>query len=215
MIATEFETWRKGYFAAFPETRGWFAKVESPAETLEVWRNVLSDTDFDAAVEVTRRLANGDLEGIAAYDREKTAAVIRREAKRITFAVRIPKGGLREATYRCATCLDAGSVTVWARRCVLESRRTRKAPVRRYVEATACPCNLGTSLATAITEGAYTWRATPRYDEAYYCRVDCGLPGQADVDRLLEFIGKIPDGPPRHKTFDEWNGGDVFRELPK
>lgn len=130
------------------------------------------------------------------------------------FPVRIPQRGFREARYGCPICRDAGSVTVWASRSVAEARKTGKAPTKRYVMATACPCPLGASLAAEGAAGVHRWRATPRYDEAHYCRVDCGLPGAADVDRLLEFIGQIPDGPSRHKTFDAWNGGDVFREMP-
>lgn len=205
MTETECEKWRAGYFAAFPDTRAWFSNLLSPADTFTVWVNVLQDVDFEAATEVTLRLARGDIEPIPAYDREKTAAIVRREAKKIHFTIRMPKFDGREPRYQCPICLDAGSVTVWASRCVQEVRKTQKPPQRRYVEACACKCPRGASLATEKREGQQKWKATARYDEAVFCRVVAALPGTDDIERLLEWVGVNPEGPARHTEFDEWN----------
>ena len=207
MTGEEFAKWSAGFFAAFPDTNRWIQGLENPAATMAVWSRVLKETSYESANEITDRMARGDLEPLPAYERERTAAYVRTEARKISFALQTRKQHTYdEPRVSCPKCLDTGSVTVWAKRSVTFAREHGKAPLGKYVEAVACSCERGSGLATEKTEKGYTWRPLPRYDEAFYCRTVSGMPSKADEQALLEWIG-TGAGSGRHKEFDDWNEG--------
>lgn len=85
MVEIEFREWLREYCVAFPQTQAWIDGLTDSTATLAAWRGAMSDVDPDAAAEVTRRMAAGDIEPPAAYDREKTAAIVRRHAREIVW----------------------------------------------------------------------------------------------------------------------------------
>ena len=85
MNGPEFDQWLSGHCAAFPDLQAWLSKVQDTGATVKVWRGVLEDVDADAAKEATQKMARGDIEPPAAYERERTAAIIRKAAKKIAF----------------------------------------------------------------------------------------------------------------------------------
>lgn len=207
MTRDEFDVWLSGHLAAFPDTQRWLSGIDTPAETLNVWAKVLSETDANAAVEVTERMARGDLDPPPAYERERTAAHVRREAQKIYFSLQTAKRhAYDEPRVSCPVCLDAGSVTVWARRSVEFAKENGKAPAGRYVEAVACTCDRGAGLANKKEDAAYTWSAAPRYDANKYLRPKNATPSKADCEALLEWIGV--GACERYAEFDEWNQGE-------
>jgi hypothetical protein len=204
--AGEFQVWLSAHFAAFPDTQKWISNTDQPADTIKVWAKVLSETDGAAAIEVTERMARGDIEPPPAYERERTAAVVRREAGKIHFALQSRKQHDYEGVrFDCKICQDAGSVTVWAYRSVKYAREHGKVPMGRYVEAVACTCQRGSGLATERSDGSYKWSALPRFDKNKHCRVTSGMPNKDDCEKLLDWIemGQTT----RHAQFDEWNEG--------
>lgn len=207
MNSNEFEQWSSAHFAAFPETARWLAGTDDPRGTLAVWAKVMKDVDATAAIEVTERMARGDLEAPEAYNRERTAAVVRREANKINFHLQTRKQiTYAEPRHRCPICQDTGSVTVWAKRSVEFTKEHGKAPQGRYVEAVACTCERGSSLANERSGPTGTWRSMPRYDEAFHCKTIFGTPGKADHENLIDWIG-TGAGSGRYKEFDDWNEG--------
>lgn len=85
MVEIEFNEWLAAYCAAFPQTQTWLDGLHDASATLAIWRGAMCDVDPDAAAEVTRRMASGDIEPPAAYEREKTAGIVRRHAREIVW----------------------------------------------------------------------------------------------------------------------------------
>lgn len=207
MNADQFAVWLSAHFAAFPDTQKWISSTDKPSETINVWAKVLSDTDANAAIEVTERMARGDIEPPPAYERERTAAIIRREAGKLYFALQSrTQHSYDEPRVNCPICQDAGSVTVWARRSVKYAKEHGEAPSGRYVEAVACTCERGNGLATEKKDAVFRWSPLPRYDANKFCRVKSARPNKSDVERLLEFVGQPRT--PRYSEFDEWNAAN-------
>lgn len=103
MSPQEFEGWFAAHCAAFPAIQAWLGTVTDAKATLAVWQEILSDVEAEAAQQATKLMARGDIEPPAAYDRERTAALIRRAAKKITFEKRQAKrdaANRKEATQR-------------------------------------------------------------------------------------------------------------------
>jgi hypothetical protein len=208
MTGDEFNEWAANHFASFPETQRWLSGTESPQATLQVWRKVLLETSVAAAIEVSNRMARGDIDPLPAYERERTAAVVRREAAKIKFHIenRRQNQQYREPRFSCPQCQDSGCVTVWADRSIKYAKEHGSPPQGRYVEAVACTCARGSSFATERKEGSSNWTAMPRYDEAFHCIVRTGSPGKREVAELLDWIVGS-DAAGRHTHFDEWNAG--------
>lgn len=78
MTESEFNSWLHDFAHAFPQTREWIKQLPDTKATLTIWRNVFGDVTADEVAFVTMKLAAGDLPAIAAYEREQTAATIRR-----------------------------------------------------------------------------------------------------------------------------------------
>lgn len=103
MSPQEFEGWFAAHCAAFPAIQAWLGTVTDAKATLAVWQDILSDVEAESAHQATKLMARGDIEPPAAYDRERTAALIRRAAKKITFDKRQAKrdaANRKEATQR-------------------------------------------------------------------------------------------------------------------
>lgn len=83
MNREEFDNWAKDFGARFPQTRTWLQQIPDAKATVDVWRSVLADVTADEVSLVTMRLSAGDLPPIAAYEREQTAATIRRHVLEI------------------------------------------------------------------------------------------------------------------------------------
>lgn len=206
MNADQFAVWLSAHFAAFPDTQKWISNTDKPNETIAVWSRVLADTDASAAITVTEKMARGDIAAPEAYERERTAAIVRREASKVFFALQTKtQHAYDEPRVNCPTCQDAGSVTVWARRSIKFAKEHGEAPAGRYVEAVACTCERGNGLATEKTEGGFRWTALPRFDSNKFCRVKTARPNKSDIDKLLEFVGR--PATQRYSEFDEWNAG--------
>lgn len=81
MTALEFKTWWQNFARLFPETAAWVNGLgEGKPILLQGWQSVLADVESQDGHTATMRLLSGQEEPIAAYDREKTPAVIRRIA---------------------------------------------------------------------------------------------------------------------------------------
>ena len=85
MVESEAKEVLAKLFVAFPQLRAWLAGSENANEIYRVWLRVLEGCGADDATEIVDRMIVGDLV-IEAYDREKTAQVIRREANHIRSA---------------------------------------------------------------------------------------------------------------------------------
>lgn len=84
MTNTEFKQFIAAYFITFPSTKEWLSKNSpDPAATLASWERTLSTTQIADALTVIGKLESGELEPIAAYDRDKTALIVRAYAGRI------------------------------------------------------------------------------------------------------------------------------------
>lgn len=85
MNATEFESWWSEHKLCFPDTRNWVRSLgaEDGQAMLNGWRRAMSDVDLRDALEATNRIVNGDEDPIKAYDREQTAAIVRRLARKV------------------------------------------------------------------------------------------------------------------------------------
>lgn len=88
MTSNDFDAWLDALLDAFPGTQAWLGTIEHPQNTLEVWKKVMSDVDFDDATEVVRLMASGDIDPPAAYDRDRTAGFVRKHAKGLSSARR-------------------------------------------------------------------------------------------------------------------------------
>lgn len=84
MNTTEFETWWTEHKLCFPDTRNWVRGLgaEDGQAMLKGWQRALSDVELVDALEVTNRIVSGDEEPIKAYERELTASVVRRLARK-------------------------------------------------------------------------------------------------------------------------------------
>lgn len=82
MNATEFEAWAQAFGGCFPDTRDWWLKNKQWKETMESWKDILSDVSLPDALAATRAIARGDEEPIAAYERELIPTRIRAISKR-------------------------------------------------------------------------------------------------------------------------------------
>lgn len=203
MTEQEFGEWSAAYFASFPDTHRWLMQAQDPGATLRVWRGVLAETNFQAAMTVTQRMVGGELEPLPAYERERTAAYIKTEAAKITFALQQRKHHEYDAPrVRCATCQDLGTVTVWAKRSVEFAREHGEAPKGRYVEKVACTCHAGDHFTVDHT-GKFSSRSIPRYDDAKHCKVEGNTPLKKDMAYLLEWING--EGSGRFTEFDEYS----------
>jgi len=80
MNQKEFDNWVADYFATFPQSSTWLAKSPDPPRTLERWFIALKKIPLICAATVTDRMAKGELPVVEAYEREKTALIIRRHA---------------------------------------------------------------------------------------------------------------------------------------
>lgn len=190
MNTAEFARWLDLHLGAFPDTRSWLAGLPDPNKTMESWERALGDVSEVSATEVTHRMERGDLEAPEGFKRERTAAMVRAEAKKVVIGW-TPKNRVqgREPRYDCPVCQDRGSVTVWAQECVDHVKRTGEAPPRRVTDCVACNCPKGNGLATEKNDAQHRWKALTRYDEAFHCRTIYGTPGKADIANLLEWVG--------------------------
>lgn len=85
MNRNEFKTWWDSYADHFPETAAWLNTL-GPAHkerTKGFWAETLDDVDFALALTVTKLIAKGDEPAIKAYERDSTAAHVRKIAMRL------------------------------------------------------------------------------------------------------------------------------------
>lgn len=86
MLNDEFQKWLENHLDAFPDLRAWLSGLDATERTLGVWMGVLSDVDPADAAHVTRLMARGEIEPPAAYAREQTAAIVRKQARLLRYA---------------------------------------------------------------------------------------------------------------------------------
>lgn len=77
MTNDEFDRWLDEFLDLIPEIGRWLADVPNPAAINDAWRDALRDCDLQDARAVTRQLVRGDLPAIPAYERSRTAAIVR------------------------------------------------------------------------------------------------------------------------------------------
>jgi hypothetical protein len=80
MNQKEFDKWVEDYLATFPQAATWLSKSPDPPRTLERWFIALKKIPLICAATVTDQMANGELDMVEAYEREKTALIVRRYA---------------------------------------------------------------------------------------------------------------------------------------
>jgi hypothetical protein len=82
MTNQEFKTWVQKFASAFPDWRNWLDAMTSDGRSaiLKVWATAFSDVDLIDAESVTTRMVAGDDPAIKAYERETTAAHVRKLA---------------------------------------------------------------------------------------------------------------------------------------
>lgn len=85
MLEDEFREWLDRHLEAFPQLRVWLEGLPKPAATLGAWRGALADVAPEDAAAVTDAMVRGDIQAPAAYDRERTAAIVRQNAREIAW----------------------------------------------------------------------------------------------------------------------------------
>lgn len=86
MSPNEFRDWLVYHSRVLPDFRAWLSRLrqdapDDHAELMRAWAAALSDVDMRDARAVTSRMVAGDDDIPAAYERERTAAIVRRLAK--------------------------------------------------------------------------------------------------------------------------------------
>lgn len=80
MTVDEFDTWLAEYCTAYPDTAAWMNASGDPGAVASLWAEALDDVDLQDARAVIKRMMRGDDDYVQAYDRDKTAAIVRRHA---------------------------------------------------------------------------------------------------------------------------------------
>ena len=80
MTQPEFLEWLRRYLTLFPDTKTWLDGVEDSAAIQAEWCRVLERTSLLDAHEVTSRMISGQDAAVRSFDRELTAAQVRRLA---------------------------------------------------------------------------------------------------------------------------------------
>lgn len=88
MESNDFDRWYAEHVAAFPDLQRWLSELPNSQDALRVWRETLADVRLEDAWEITRRMSRGDVEPPKAYERERTAARVRRLAKELEYESR-------------------------------------------------------------------------------------------------------------------------------
>ena len=78
MTPVEFNEWFADYCRSFPETADWANGLPDKEGTLTKWRVIFAAKRIDLVFgkRVTAEMLAGDLPAVAAYEREKTPAVV-------------------------------------------------------------------------------------------------------------------------------------------
>lgn len=79
----QFTDFLQRFFSAWPQTGAWVNSQDSPKGVLSAWRTTLSVVEVSELNEVLLRSLQGLLELPAAYDRQNTAVVLRRECLKL------------------------------------------------------------------------------------------------------------------------------------
>lgn len=85
MTRDEFQGWWEFHCARFPDSAAWL-NDKGPtlkATIKEAWAEALRDVAPEDAREVTRRMVSGEEPPIPGYEREQTASIVRKAAKRL------------------------------------------------------------------------------------------------------------------------------------
>lgn len=82
MTDPEFDEWLEGYKRAYPETAGWLNGLGDTrkADMLRTWKFALADIGKDEARKVTAEMVLGNLPNVPAFERERTATIVRQNA---------------------------------------------------------------------------------------------------------------------------------------
>ena len=84
MTRDEFNEWRSHYCNCFPLTGQWLNDLPNKGrDTLQVWFKCLERFSAIVCTTVTDRMAYGELKPVEAYERDKTALIVRGYAGRI------------------------------------------------------------------------------------------------------------------------------------
>lgn len=78
MSPAEFNEWFADYCRSFPETADWANGLPDKEGTLTKWRLIFAAKRIDLAFgkRITSEMLAGDLQAVAAYEREKTPAMV-------------------------------------------------------------------------------------------------------------------------------------------
>lgn len=78
MTPVEFNEWFADYCRSFPETADWANSLPDKEGTLTKWRMIFAAKRIDLVFgkRITAEMLAGDLPAVAAYEREKTPAVV-------------------------------------------------------------------------------------------------------------------------------------------
>lgn len=171
MNATEFANWLAKHKAAFGGLAEW---IKTHVESLEAWKDCLSDVPYDAACDATRRLNRGEEDPPRAFGDHaravrRMALDLRHEATERQRRERQYIDG--ESVVACADCLDTGWVIVaniW---------RTNHggAPLKAFLSgdsaavpqcAIACRCNAADRREQNHYDSERMFRVDHRDDEA-------------------------------------------------
>jgi len=197
----EFNRWAKDFGAAFPQTREWMRGLPDPQATLKVWRSVLADVTSDEAALVTMKLAAGDLPAIKAFDREQTAATIRRHILDLRHKHERRNDGLSEAelytpvkgpSFACGAALqgllaDMAKGTPKAEALAKWLPESKPEDCPRYRCLDCKDSGLRKVWAIKSMTAAKEGRLTRRNSYEAVTRCQCSKGGEARFERLAEF----------------------------
>lgn len=220
MTKDEFKEWFRHFRGLFPTIVAWLGKFprdESPdtspqptqKEILSGWYAALERVELDDARRATSRLAAGDEEMPASFDR--VAARIRQLAQHLSRERRFCERRAddpRDPTYRCWRCNDTGSVPVIHPRSLKQVLRIwPEGPPDRFQYADVCqpagvPIVYTAGLDCTCAVGRV--RPGPHYNE----REHCHFTGAAQPHQAGSYQ-KVREWVVNRNAFSEWNPDDV------
>lgn len=116
MSPEQFKAWYGDWCERRTPVLKWFKEMgpERHARVIENWARALVDTDFDAAMEVNRRLTSGDIEMPEFFAHDATPAFVRKHATRIEWNLKLsPSKEEHAGRVYCQFCDDSGTVSVF------------------------------------------------------------------------------------------------------
>lgn len=214
MTDTEFSDWIVSHMRVFPDMKAWLTKMEEADRRAlqEAWRDALRDVELQDAKEVTRQMVSGDIPPIAAFERESTAATVRKFSKELASARR---SFHREREYEPRQSCENPIAGNWFRE-IMRRLKNDSTLTARQVAAEVippidptkgprfnCPLCFDTGLVTVWSERSIRAAIENRLDDANNRR-SCAAP--CSCKRGERFIWRGTNAP---KEWSGWRSSDA------